>query len=189
MKDFSDTSSGNIFAYKLRNKEENLREISDRNVRQIIISDSLWKPDEILELIWEAVRKHFYEISLVIGKHTKLSEAVIESGITNIQIDIEELEMVFLDHLIAFSSTHTKELRVDIDVFVKRYCPENFSKLQEILVRLPNKYVKLYFIQRSEGDGMREYETLLKTIDTNNRSIFAVNLFNELSVKQLWEKH
>lgn len=137
-KDFKNNlkNEKNTFWYKLENKEENLKKIYDKNIRQIIIKSSLWNKDEMYELLKKATKIGFYKITLLVEWNFSLNEDIFLTGISNIQVNIEDINSDFIEKLIKFSNQFKPQFRIDLDIFIKNI--DNVKKYFNIIYKYKN---------------------------------------------------
>lgn len=105
----------NNFAYKLQNKNENLKKIYDWNFRQIIIKTSLWDEKEIYEIIKNATKIWFYKISLVLDSNFEIKKDIVYTWVSNIQCKKEQISYEILDFIKKFSGKYSPQFRINID--------------------------------------------------------------------------
>lgn len=105
----------NNFAYKLKNKNENLKKIYDWNFRQIIIKTSLWNEVEIYELLKNATKIWFYKISLLLDSDFEIKKDIVYTGVSNIQLKKEQISNEVLYFIKDFSTKYSPQFRIDID--------------------------------------------------------------------------
>lgn len=105
----------NNFAYKLQNKNENLKKIYDWNFRQIIIKTSLWNENEIYEILKSATKIWFYKISLLLDSDFEIKKDIVYTWVSNIQCKKEQISSEILYFIKNFSTKNSPQFRIDID--------------------------------------------------------------------------
>lgn len=105
----------NIFAYKLKNKNENLKKIYDWNFRQIIIKTSLWNEKEIYEILKNATKLWFYKVSLLVDSDFKIEKNIVYTWVSNIQIKRENIDFETLKFIQNFSEKYSPQFKIDLD--------------------------------------------------------------------------
>jgi len=106
----------NTFWYKLEDKNENLKKIYDRNIRQIIIKTSLWNNEEIYNLLKKSTIIWFYKITLLIDSDFSLEDSIFLTWLSNIQVKNWNISKDFIDKLNNFSKQNTPQFRIDLDI-------------------------------------------------------------------------
>lgn len=106
----------NTFWYKLENKNENLKKIYDKNVRQIIIKSSLWNKEEIYKLLRESTKIWFYKISLLLDSNFLLEKDIFLTWVSNIQVKSCYIDDDFIYKLKKFSDKNSPQFRIDLDI-------------------------------------------------------------------------
>lgn len=105
----------NNFAYKLKNKDKNLKKIYDWNFRQIIIKTSLWNEVEIYELLKNATKIWFYKVTLLVDSDFEIKKDIVYTGVSNIQCKKEQISNEVLYFIKNFSEKYSPQFRIDID--------------------------------------------------------------------------
>lgn len=178
-KDFLLDFTKDGICYKIKNKNENLKKIYDWNIRQIILPISIWSIWEIKVLTQNMLDIWFYKISLLIDNNTNISENLLELGIWNIQLDIENLDFKVLELLENFSEKYKPQFSIDIDIFIKSYSNIAIKNLKLLIKLLPKKYINIYFINNYNNKEIYKFKKLIKIINYDN--IYTVN-FNKKSL-------
>jgi len=139
----------NTFWYKLENKYENLKKIYDRNIRQIIISSDLWNKKELYNLLKKSTKIWFYKIILLVSKEFILEEDIFLTWVTNIQINIENIEIWFIDKVLDFSKINKPQFKIDIDIFIKN--KNIFIQKKEIIIKYSSSsFINFYYLWKNQ---------------------------------------
>ena len=157
-----------------------MKRLYDNNVRQIIIKTSQWDIDDLRLLIKEANNIWFYQVSLLVDSDIELNEQWLETGISNIQVDISCVSIDFLLQLNSFSQKNPSQLRVDIDIFIKKYDIQSVEKLQKILHLFPSDYIHIFFIYFYVNKNIYKYISLLDKLEIYKNNINTVNFYKPL---------
>jgi MoaA/NifB/PqqE/SkfB family radical SAM enzyme len=139
----------NAFWYKLYSLDGDLKKIYDKNIRQIIISSFLWNKDEIYNLLKKSTKIWFYKITLLIDNKFILEEDIFLTWISNIQVNIENINEIFIKKLIIFSNKFKPQFRINLDIFY------NKKQIQKKEIILMKKYYNNNFIQFYEKNKYR----------------------------------
>jgi hypothetical protein len=114
----------------------------------IINTSIISNKKNIFSIIKQATLLGFYDISILVDSKTSImkDKLLFKTGITNIQIDIVELDIKFVEELLVFSKKYSPQFRIDLDIFIYNYSKESLNKLEKIKSYLPNNFISLFFI-------------------------------------------
>lgn len=105
----------NNFAYKLKNKNGNLKKIYDGNFRQIIIPTSFGNEEEVYEILKNATKKWFYKVSLLVNSDFEIKKEIVYTGVSNIQCKKENISNEVLYFIKNFSEKYSPQFKIDLD--------------------------------------------------------------------------
>lgn len=186
--DFEWIFTYNDFAYKLDSANASLKKIFSKNIRQILIKSDLWNKSYIYKNIIESNKIWFYKISLLIVNDFEFDEKIFETWLSNIQIPIEKLNLDFLNKLLTFSKNFSPQFRIDLDILVKNYSLENISKLKRLIKKLPNNFLRIFFIYNWINKSFLKYEVILRKLIIFKNNIFTLWFFRELNYNSVWKR-
>jgi hypothetical protein len=174
IRDFFLNFRENTFAYKMRDSHEYLKNIFDKNIRQLIIPSSLGEKETIYAILRQATKLGFYKITLLIDDDFVLEEDIFHTGVNNIQGDISSFSLEFSQKVLAFSHKHAPQFRIDIDLFVFSKLKNN--SLKELIRYLPSPFLKIYFIYdyRKKNREVLLYKDFIERLKTTE-SMHAIN--------------
>ncbi len=178
----------NTFWYKLKFKDENLKRIYDKNIRQIIVSSSLWNKKDIYKILKECTNIWFYKITLLVDSEFMLEKDIFFTWVWNIQVQINCIDIEFINELIKFSIKYTPQFKIDLDIFIESFDINNLKKLKLILKKLPNKFLHLFFIYnfRYKNINIYKYNSLLSILYKFKDNIKTVNFNKNFYFKNLF---
>lgn len=105
----------NNFSYRLKNKNENLKKIYNGNFRQIIVSTSLWKEEEIYEILKNATKMWFYKVSLLVNSDFEIKKEIVYTWVSNIQCRRENISSETLNFIKNFSKKYSTQFQINLD--------------------------------------------------------------------------
>jgi hypothetical protein len=86
-----------------------------------------------------------------------------------------------LEKLLDFSKSFSPQFRIDLDIFINDYSQENFKKLEQIKLNLPNNFISLFFIYNSTNKEIYKYNDFLLSSNIYKDNIFTVNYNKDFS--------
>lgn len=103
--------------YKLLSQDVDLSRIRLSGVLQIIIPTSIGSKISIYNLIHTATNKWFYQVTLLLDSCFELDKDIFHTGVSNIQVDIDSIDTVFVWEMVDFSKKNGPQFRIDLDIF------------------------------------------------------------------------
>lgn len=175
--DFFNNFFKNDFAIKLNKHNDDLRKIYTSGIRQIILNTSIGTKNQIFEIAKKATIMWFYDITLYIENKIDLKEPekLFKSGISNIQVNIKDIDLLFIEKLLEFSNIYSPQFRIDLDLFVDEYSEDNIKKLEKIWLIIPSNFISIYFIYNWKNKDIYKYDGFLLHFEDFKDNIFTVN--------------
>ncbi len=180
VRDFHGDFTNSQTSYKVWTLDTNIEAVYDSWVRHVLIESNIWSSTEVFELTRKCMKLWLYQISVIAKNQEILSEDVFYSWVTNIQLNINLLNIEFLQKLVHFSKNKWLQFRIDIDIFIYEYNEENIEKLQHVIPYLSSSFVKVFFIKKSYNSNIHEYTKLLDTLKYNKNTVYTVGFYPEL---------
>jgi len=134
-------------------------------------------------VIQRSVKQGFYDISLVVSDSSFLREDIFYTGVSNIQLDIENVSLDFIQAGCEFSKKYGPQFRIDFDIFVRSYSAENIEKIKMLLRFLPSDFVKIYFLYDYKGKEIFSYIPLLEKLHSLKENIYTIHFYPKLLFK------
>lgn len=174
VKDYFENFHSNTFAFKIDSIGVNLKKLYDKNIRQIIIPTSLGNKSDIIALLQKCTKIGFYKISLLVDNNFPLEEDIFYTGVGNIQICNQKLDLGFLTKLIEFCKRNSPQFRIDIDIFFTT--KREVSDLIPLIKLLPNPFLKVYLRHdfNEKSYNLSLYKRLLNKLNLSE-SIVPIN--------------